>query len=128
MASHPQIYGLLPPPERNDALAAVAKTIGLIRRRHALSAKEIANSLKKDDGSAPDPDTIGRAERGENLLSFDLIVQMAYLYGECAEPVRNLLVGATTSEPTTLEQRLARAEQEILAVRRELAATESETV
>ena len=122
MATLPQICGLLPPPERNDALAAVAKTIGLIRRRYALSAKEIASSLKKDDGTAPIADTVERAERGENLLSFDLIVQLAYLYGECADPIRNLLVPATVTEPTTLEQRLKRAEDEILAVRRELAA------
>jgi hypothetical protein len=122
MASAPQICGLLPPPERNDALAAVAKTIGMVRRRYALSAKEIAGSLKKDDGTAPIADTIERAERGENLLSFDLIAQLAYIYGDCADPIRNLLVAATVAEPTSLAERLARAEQEILAVRRELAA------
>jgi hypothetical protein len=122
MASFPQVCGLLPPPERTDALAAVAKTIGLIRRRHALSAKEIAASLKKEDGTAPIADTIERAERGENLLSFDLIAQLAFIYRECADPIRMLLEPAATGEPTTLEQRLQRAEAEILAVRRELAA------
>ena len=120
MATLPQICGLLPPPERNDALTAIAKTIGLIRRRYALSAKEIARTLKKEDGKEPISDTIERAERGENLLSFYLIVQLAYLYGDCAEPIRNLLVAATITEPETLAERLARAEQEILAVRREL--------
>ena len=122
MATLPQICGLLPPPERSDALAAIAKTIGMIRRRYALTAKEIAASLKKDDGTAPIADTVERAERGENLLGFDLIVQLAYLYGDCADPIRNLLVSATVVEPTSLEQRLKRAEEEILAVRRELAA------
>jgi hypothetical protein len=125
MASLPQVCGLLPPPERTDALNAVAKTIGLIRRRYLLTAKEIAASLKKDDGTAPIADTIERAERGENLLSFDLIAQIAFIYRECADPVRMLLEPAATGEPTTLEQRLERAEQEILAVRRELASSEA---
>jgi hypothetical protein len=122
VASAPHFRCLLPPPERTDALAAVSKTIGLIRRRHALSAKEIAASLKKDDGLAPIADTIERAERQETMLSFDLICQLAYLYRDCAEPIRAILEPAATGEPTTLEQRLQRAEQEILAVRRELAA------
>lgn len=121
MASLPQIRGLLPPPERTDALAAVAKTVGLIRRRHALSAKEIAASLKKEDGAAPIADTVERAERQETLLSFDLIAQLAYLYGDCADPLRAILEPAIAEEPMTLGQRLARAEQEILAVRRALA-------
>jgi hypothetical protein len=120
MASVPQICGLLPPPERTDALAAVARTIGMIRRRYGMTAKDIARSLKRPDGEAPISDTVERAERAENLLSFDLIVQLAFIYGDCADPIRNLLEAATAFEPTTLEQRLQRAEQEILAVRREL--------
>ena len=122
MASVPQIRCLLPPPERTDALAAVAKTIGLIRRRHVLTAKEIAASLKKEDGESPIADTIERAERQETLLSFYMIAQLAYLYGDCADPIRALLEPCATGEPVTLEQRLQRAEQEILMVRRELAA------
>lgn len=121
MASLPQICGLLPPPERNDALAAVAKTIGLIRRRRFLKPADIAKSLKQDDGEAPHVDTIARAERGENLLSFDLIVQLAYLYDDCAEPLRMVMEPGISDEPLSLEKRLERAEQEILAVRRELA-------
>lgn len=124
MASIPQVCGLLPPPERTDALACIAKTIGLIRRRYALTAKEIAASLKKDDGTAPIADTIERAERCENLLSFDLIAQIAFIYRECADPIRALLEPAATAEPTTLEQRLERAESEILTVRRALAEIE----
>jgi hypothetical protein len=120
MASSPQICGLLPPPERNDALRAVAKTIGLIRRRYTVTAKEIARNLKKEDGQTPDPDTIGRAERGENLLSFDLICQLAFIYGDCADPIRMLLEPNVTGEPTSLEQRLARIEAEAAAIRSEL--------
>lgn len=115
-----QIRCLLPPPERSDVLAAVAKTIGLIRRRWALTAKEIAASLKKDDGTAPVADTIERAERQETLLSFDLVAQLAYLYRDCADPIRNIMEPSPDLEPVTLEQRLERAEQEILKVRREL--------
>lgn len=122
MASVPQVRCLMPPPERIDALAAVAKTIGLIRRRRAMSAVEIAKTLKKEDGQAPIADTIERAEKGQNLLSFDLIAQLAFIYDDCAEPIRELLKPAPTAEATSLESRLARAEQEILAVRRELAA------
>jgi hypothetical protein len=122
VATLPQICGLLPPPERNDALNAVAKTIGLIRRRHLITAKEIARSLKKPDGECPDADTIGRAERGENLLSFDLIAQMAFIYRDCADPIRMLLEPAPTGEPTTLEERLARIEREASAIRSELSA------
>lgn len=121
MASAPQFRGLLPPPERNDALAAVAKTIGLVRRRYALTAKEIAATLKKEDGKEPIADTVERAERQETLLSFYLVCQLAYLYSDCADPIRNLLIPATAPEPATLEQRLENAEREILAVRRELA-------
>jgi hypothetical protein len=122
VASAPQVCGLLLLPDRTDALRAVSFTIGKIRRRYGLDAVQIAASLKQDDGKAPIPDTIRRAEREENLLSFDLIAQIAYLYNDCAEPIRRLLEPAGAAEPTTLEQRLQRAEQEILAVRRELAA------
>lgn len=124
MASVPQICGLLLLPERIDALTAVQLTIGKIRKRYGLDAKAIAKTLKRPDGKEPICDTIGRAERGETLLSFDLIAQLAYLYGDCADPVRTILEAAVSPEPTTIEQRLERAEQEILAVRRELAATE----
>lgn len=121
MASAPQFCGLLPPPERIDALNAVAKTIGLIRRRYTLTAKDIARSLTQPNGESPDPDTIGRAERCENLLSFDLITQLAFLYGDCANPIRALLDPAPTAEPTTLEDRLARIEREAAAIRKEIA-------
>lgn len=124
MATAPQFCGFLPPPERTDALAAIARTIGLIRRRYGLTAKDIARSLKRPDGESPNSDTIERAERGENLLSFDLIAQLAYIYGDCADPVRSILQPVTPPEPETLEGRLKRAEQEILSVRRELASKE----
>lgn len=122
MASIPQVCCLLPPPERMDALAAVARTIGLIRRRRALSAKEIAASLKNDDGTAPIADTIERAEKSANLLSFDLIAQLAYLYGDCADPIRSLLEPAPTAEATTLVERLDRIDRETATIRRELEA------
>lgn len=125
MASVPQICGLLLLPERKDALAAVARFVMLIRRRYALNALEIAKSLKKENGVAPSADTIERAESGAHMLGFDLIAQLAYLYPDAADPIRNLIVAGPTAEPTTLEDRLARAEQEILAVRRELAGTEA---
>lgn len=120
----PHFSGLLPPPERKDALAAVSKTIGLIRRRHAMNATEIAQSLKTERGESPISDTISRAERGENMLSFDLICQLAYIYRDCADPIRRLLEPAPTGEATTLDERLKRAEDEILAVRRELDASQ----
>jgi hypothetical protein len=125
MASVPQICGLLPPPDRNDVLFAVAKTIGLIRRR-GFTAKDIARSLKQPNGDPPDPDTISRAERAENLLSADLMAQLAFIYQECADPIRALFEPAPTAEPTTLEERLQRAEAEIMAVRRELVSREGE--
>jgi|SRR5690348_6956700 len=124
MASIPQVCGLLLLPERTDALAAVGRFILLIRRRYALNALEIAKSLKKEDGKAPSPDTIERAEKGAHMLGFDLIAQLAYLYPEAADPIRNLLGPGATGEPTSIEDRLARAEQEILAVRRHLASGE----
>lgn len=120
MASAPQICGLLPPPDRNDVVFAVAKSIGLIRRR-GFTAKDIARSLKQPNGDPPDPETISRAERGENLLSADLIFQLAYIYGECADPVRALLDQAPILEPTTLADRLDRIEREAAAIRKELA-------
>lgn len=126
MASAAQVCGLLLLPERKDALAAVGRFVLLIRRRYAMSAEEIAKSLKKEDGKSPDSDTIKRAERGAHMLGFDLIAQLAYLYPDAADPIRNLLAAGPTAEPTTLEERLARAEQEILAVRRELAALEAD--
>lgn len=124
MASAAQICGLLLIPERKDALAAVGRFILLIRRRYALSAVEIAKSLKKENGEAPIPDTIERAENGAHMLGFDLIAQLAYLYPDAADPIHNLLSAGPTGEPTTLESRLHRAEQEILAVRRELTSRE----
>lgn len=126
MASIPQVCGLLLLPERKDALAAVGRFVLLIRRRYALSAAEIAKTLKKEDGTAPIADTIERAENGKHMLGFDLIAQLAYLYPDAADPIRNLLAAAPTGEPTTLEERLERAEREILAVRRELASKESD--
>ena len=122
MATAAQVCGLLLLPERNDALAAVGRFILLIRRRYALSAKEIAASLRKENGESPSSDTIERAEAGKHMLGFDLIAQLAYLYPNAAEPIHNLLTAGPTAEPTTLEERLQRAEAEILAVRRELAA------
>lgn len=124
MTVSPQICGLLLLPDRTDALRAVSMTIGKIRRRYGHKPAEIAARLKKGDGTAPTGDTIERAEREETLPSFDLIAQIAYLYSDCAEPIRALLAPAATAEPTTVEQRLVRMEAEILAVRRELAATE----
>lgn len=124
MATAAQICGLLLLPERNDALTAVGRFILLIRRRYALSAVEIAKSLKKENGESPSADTIERAEGGKHMLGFDLIAQLAYLYPRAAEPIHNLLTAGATAEPTTLEQRLERAEQEILAVRRELASAD----
>lgn len=121
MATAAHFCGLLPPPERTDALNAIAKTIGLIRRRYSITAKEIARSLTQPNGESPDPDTIGRAERGENLLSFDLIAQLAFIYRDCADPIRLLLDPAPTAEATTLEQRLERIEREAAAIRRDLA-------
>lgn len=121
MATSAQICGLLLLPERTDALVAVGRFILLIRRRYALSAVEIAKSLKKENGESPSPDTIERAENGKHMLGFDLIAQLAYLYPLAADPIHNLLTPGATAEPTTLEDRLQRAEQEILAVRRELA-------
>lgn len=126
MASSAQICGLLLLPERKDALAAVGRFILLIRRRYALNAAEIAKSLKKEDGQAPISDTIERAEKGAHMLGFDLIAQLAYLYPDAADPIHNLLASGAAAEPVTLEERLQRAEQEILAVRRELATAESE--
>jgi len=118
----PHVSDLIGPPERIDALAAIARTIGLVRRRRALNAQEIANSLKDEDGKPPTNDTILRAEKRESLLSFHFIAQLAYLYADCADPIRQLLAPAPTAEATTLEERLKRAEEEILAVRRELVA------
>ena len=120
MASAAQICGFLLLPERKDVLFAVSLTIGKIRKR-GLDAGEIARSLKKEDGTAPDPDTIRRAERMETELSLHLAAQLASIYDDCGEPIRRLFEPLRTPEPTTVEERLARAEKEILAVRRELA-------
>lgn len=119
MASAPQICGLLPPPDRNDVVFAVARTIGCIRRR-GYTAKDIARSLKQPNGDPPDPDTVSRWERGENMPSLDLMVQIAYLYGDCADPLRALLEPAPVIEPTTLADRLDRIEREAAAIRKEL--------
>jgi hypothetical protein len=120
MATAPQFCGLLPPPDRNDVVFAVAKTIGLIRRR-GFTAKDIARSLKQPNGDPPDPETISRAERGENLLSADLMAQLAFIYRECADPIRALFEPAPLAEPTTLADRLDRIEREAAAIRKELA-------
>lgn len=119
MASAAQVCGLLPPPDRKDALLAVASTILRIRRR-GLSAKDIAQSLVKEDGKPPIEDTILRAEKGLHMLGFDLLAQLAFKYGDCADPIRSLLEPVPIIEPTTLEDRLARIEQEAAAIRREL--------
>lgn len=119
MATAPQFCGLLPPPNRTDVVFAVARTIGRIRRR-GLTAKDISRSLVQPDGDPPDPETIGRAERGEHLMSFDLLVQLAYLYGDCADPLRALFEPAPAFEPTTLADRLDRIEREAAAIRKEL--------
>lgn len=119
MASYPQVCGLLPPPDRNDALRAVSSTILKIRRL-GLSAKDIARSLYKENGEHPDPDTILRAEKGNHMLGFDLLAQLAFKYGEAADPIRMLLEPAPTGEPTTLEDRLERIEREAAAIRQEI--------
>lgn len=119
MASLPQVRPLLPPPDRKDALHAVAATILRIRRA-GLSAKDIALSLTKANGKHPDTDTILRAEKGDHMLGFDLLAQLAFKYGECADPIRSLLEPAPTGEPTTVEERLERIEREAAAIRRGL--------
>jgi hypothetical protein len=124
VATAPQVCGLLLLPERIDALTAVSLTIGKIRRRYGLTAGQIARSLKNEDGTSPVADTIERAERRENLISMDLAAQLGYLYEDCADPIRRLFDPAISPDPVTAEDRLQRAEQEILAVRRELAAME----
>jgi hypothetical protein len=119
MATAPHFCGLLPPPNRNDVVFAVAKTIGCIRRR-GFTAKDIARSLKQPNGDAPDPETISRAERGETLISFDLIAQMAFIYGDCADPIRSLLDPTPTGEGPTLADRLDRIERETATIRKEM--------
>ena len=121
MASRSQISSLLPPPDRTDVLNAVARCIGKIRRRHGLSAVDIARRLTQPDGNSPDPETIRRAERGDNLLQFDLAAQIAFIWPDCADDIRALFEPSASVEPTSVEDRLQRAEQEILAVRRALA-------
>jgi hypothetical protein len=120
--SVPQICGLLPPPNRNDVVTAVQLTIGCIRRRWGHTAKDIARSLTQPNGEPPDPETISRAERGETLPSFDLLAQIACIYGDCADPLRRVMEPAPTGEPTTLEDRVARIEREAAAIRKELKA------
>lgn len=120
MASVPQVCDLLGPPERKDALAAVSRTIGLIRRQRALSAAEIARQLINGDGKPPSPDTIERAERQENLLSFDMIAQIAYRFGDCADPIRRLLEPMATAEPTTPEAMIEKAQKLLLTAQRML--------
>ena len=106
MATAAQFCGLLLLPERTDACNAVARFIGKIRLRHGHQAPDIARQLKRPDGNPPNVDTILRAERGETLLSFDLIAQLVAIYSDCADPILTLLGSAM--QPVTLEQRLAR--------------------
>jgi hypothetical protein len=122
VATAPHFCGLLPPPNRNDVVTAVQLTIGCIRRRWGHSAKDIARGLRQPNGESPDPETISRAERGETLPSFDLLAQIAFLYGDCADPLRRIMEPAPTGEPTTIEDRLALIEREAAAIRKEMAA------
>lgn len=122
MASSAQICGFLLLPEREDAFNAITRTIGKIRLRYGDDAQAIANRLKQPNGKPPDKETIKRAERQETMLSFDLIAQLVTVYHDCAEPILALL---QPTEPITLEQRLQRAEAEILAVRRALPEAET---
>ncbi len=112
MASCAQVCDLLGPPERTDAIAAISRTIGLIRRRKAISVAEIERKLGIGRG------VIGRAERGENLLEFDTICQLAYIYGDCADPIRQLLDPAPTAEPTKPEDMIQRAQELLLTAQR----------
>lgn len=115
MASSPQVLCLFGAPDRTSALSAVARTVGLIQRRHALSYVEIARVIECST------DTIERAAREETLLSFDAVARLGYFFNDCADPIKRLFEPSIV-EPTTLEDRLQRAETEILTVRRELEA------
>lgn len=124
----PQVCCLLGPPERTDALAAVARTITLIMRRHALELKEIAQRLRNEDGRPVSSDRIERAYKRENLLTFDIIAQLAYQFGDCADPIRRLLEPAATAEPTTPEEMIERAQALLLTAQRMLDPGDREAV
>ena len=114
MASAPHVLCIFDAPSRESAVAAVARTIGLIKRRHALSCAEIARAIECSS------DTIERAAREETQLTLDAAARLAHFFPDCSDKLRMLFDPAIGAKPATMEERVDRAQAELAAVRAEL--------
>ena len=111
----PHVLCLFGRPDRTSALAAIARVIWLVKRRHALSCAEIAKVIECS------PDTIERALNRETMLGADNLAALLWSFEDCAEPWQRLCQPEAAPE-MTIEERLQRIEREAATIRREIAA------
>jgi len=103
----------MPPPEREDALNAVARALGAAHRA-GWTYKALARVV------GCDADTIERAAKGQSLMCFDAICRIAFHVPETRPFIQSPWDMGALSEPTTLQDRAARMAKEIIAIQREL--------
>lgn len=114
MASAAKVFGLFTDPGRNDCLRAVS--LALLRvRASGETCDDIATQL------GCHPDTVENASNEKSMLSFDCIAKLAARYPDVAPLIEGLWHGTPAPEPTPVE-RLSRIENDLNALRREIAA------
>jgi hypothetical protein len=110
MASAAQVLPLLPPPERTDALSAVARAVGAAQRG-GWTYKALARVV------GCDPDTIERAANCVALIEFDKVARIAFHVPEARPFLAALWEMGASAEPTA-DDRFARIERDLTALRR----------
>lgn len=113
------VLGLFGAPDRESSLIAIARVIGLIQRRFAVSLKEIA------EVAGCSTDTIENAAKGDkNLLSCETLGRLRFFFGDeelgCFEPWDRLCRPLVARQPLTAAERLDAIEHQIAAIRSEI--------
>lgn len=107
------VLGFLAAPDREDSLRAVSLALLRVLSNPENTRKKVAKALECST------DTIAGAIAEESLLSFDSIARLGYFFPDEFALVAELW-GRATDEPT-VEDRVARIERELDAIRREAA-------
>ncbi len=110
--TRPNVLAYLAAPDRECSLRAISLAVVKVRATGA-TYKEIGKAIECC------ADTVAGAANETTLLSADAIFRLCYFWPDETEVIRNLLVPVT--ETPTVDDRIARIERELAAIRAEAA-------
>tara|TARA_R110000868_G_scaffold410473_1_gene698586 strand:+ start:139 stop:474 length:336 start_codon:yes stop_codon:yes gene_type:complete len=110
--TRPNVLAYLAAPDRECSLRAVSLAVVKVRATGA-TYKEIAQAI---DCCA---DTVAAAANETTLIGADAIFRLCYFWPAETESIRSLLI--PVSEAPTMDDRIARIERELAAIRQEAA-------